>query len=1224
VENVFEEEGNKLNEEDLPELYPRKEEDKKDFNKHNDVYKVDKMEDIVGFFDRNCRKFRNTLIADSTNIELFNSYRNILDMEQFSEKNNTLIFWRDYIKQLWAMSPAAGKERIWLMLNDLLAYSFNSQNDTLILLLTMKELADPFLPPEQLRMLCKKIAMFYPLAQIHFLESYLEKGLEKHPHVAADSVYYCMSDALEELGEKDLLLGYRKTKLEKERDKNMLSMLQLREYQAAEELCEEIMSDTEIIVPTKETLKGYIEKHIYEESWIEIQKNCNEWNSLYELAKETERKDLMYEAAYFTERIDTVANLFNNCIVDEDSSAVNYVYYITSRLMVEKDRTELTENRQVKQTKEPIYLMLIKGWYYVPEVFSQMHINHLSVSHFCIEFEEAFDIILDNYQNKKLAEPKNIGKLKDDITYINLICRQRIPDPSEGILNCKRIFQQRSIISNVLYQRIDYLMDQKTGVNLSSNVTEERSLSIFNETNHNAIMYCKVERQYDLYNSLINLRKKELDRVCDEKILSTQTDEYYYYHELLKLWEYDENEMDPPQKILDRMSQESFNKDFRSDLHGAVMNGYMSKNMVEEANRHGIEGLRLNEENWKIWRYWFLFYKKLYHSFATTDKNLQYFNQMLKAYVKAIKYKPTKTLLLFTDILNVLYFRDDIRGKAGDEQAKQEVLQSFRLILTDTPVWTWALWLGNLLVSVYKKNSLRLDREFIEEALAIASKNYNSYVYFILNNILNSNSIKDDVLKAAFERCKNNPLATIKLQETNIGKLHYLFAANLDTINEHQETISQLYCQEQIDSRRINEINAKMRNIGDGYNLFKNQDSSQKLQGIIKSLNEYIASQKTSIQNKPSSGMEPLPLGLKFVVPNSFYHYSEKNLGEFFLDGFLLPDIKIVCEGRRFKLYVEFFTSKYKKMSFTVEKNNVDPINLMSYNHYLKLLNVEMMKNNETIYRGIKFEMMDMIYLDLEDDFCLKAKPITELYLIDMLDAEMEALGEKTDCALEMFALKKNTVEVNKSMMEGVSGKILKKEITRRLNNEFDMFLWKKKYAYSLGVNMINSMIFFKEHNFEKLRIVLKTAEFYDDNMNFKIDMHQKAKPQAKFPLRFTQNNKELLQEYFLEGALYPAIGAVGKALYNGCSDLSYSSILQLFVKDFHYNSVEDRGLVYKFIEQTIENHYNSFLKMTMTHESAAGKNTRNLAFTSLRAFVENISNEDTIKTYPLSFRSWF
>lgn len=111
-----------------------------------------------------------------------------------------------------------------------------------------------------------------------------------------------------------------------------------------------------------------------------------------------------------------------------------------------------------------------------------------------------------------------------------------------------------------------------------------------------------------------------------------------------------------------------------------------------------------------------------------------------------------------------------------------------------------------------------------------------------------------------------------------------------------------------------------------------------------------------------------------------------------------------------------------------------------------------------------------------------------------------------------------------------------------------------------------------------------------------------------------------MLNDYIIEGALVPAIGAVGAALSAGERQFNFNMIMGLFVKDFYYTSEESA----EKIDALLEGYFQAVLKMSSNYETGNSKNTRNPVFTSLRAFIENCSNEDTLKGQLLSYRSWF
>lgn len=953
-------------------------------------------------------------------------------------------------------------------------YQDNTENDFIFLIESLKVLSGgaPFMHPEQLQTLANKTSLHYPLAGLSFLEPYLDKQMLKDHSISEISIYSCFEDMLVKIKEKDLAIGLRKTFLDKDREKNVLTMLQLRDYLSAEELCEESIQDMDITLPTEETLKGHINKTIIEEAWIEIQKNLNEWPELFKISENTERKDLLLESSFFTSNVEKLETIMRK--TPEEENVTNYIYYALAVLTNDYVNPEPFECQPIKNFKEKMWLLLMKDWFFLPKVFTENHIYQIAMSHFWNEFEEGFDILQELRTRKNIEQnkfPPHLLKLKEDIYFINMIRRQRLPNEADGLVNCKKIMEQRSMMSHLLFgrvrQSIDSLAQYPNISSLVGNPNDNSRYNIFNEMVHDALMYAKIERSFGVYNT-IQIIAPKIDKMIDEKLIATQTDEFYYYHELVKFWAVNEGADEPPQRVINKLADEAFNKDFRSDLHSTIMGGYLEKNMLEKANQHGIEALKLNEDNWKMWTKWFDYFKRNYYLNLNSDKSLFYFKEMLKAYIKAIKYKSAINIVLFSEILQVLYFRDDlVKSKHNSGEAmKQEVVQTFDKILTETPIWSWTIWLGNLILNVYNKTTLSINlNEVILKALNLASQYYKPYLHYILNSVLNSVLLsadkRDQDLEEILERCKSHPISNLKMQDSSINELFSLFRAeDLHNKNDYPEMISSVYACNIIESRMLNQFNAKCKDIGEGFNQFRNQDNTQKLTTIINVIDDYLARQKCLTDKKPKTSLKNTVYGAKFSLLNVHPIYNDRTLLDYFQDAYLLPDIKVVYEGRRFGLQVEFVCPNQKKLVYTLKKHSVNSAHLMCYNHYLKLMNIEMHRNNETVFRSLRFTPLDMLYL--EDDFCLKAKPPSEVNLIDLLDEYMIEQGRKVDHALDYFANKKSVMDINKTMTEQVADDILKKEIVKKLKSEYDMFLWKKRYAQSLGVNMINTLLFVK------------------------------------------------------------------------------------------------------------------------------------------------------------------
>ena len=92
-----------------------------------------------------------------------------------------------------------------------------------------------------------------------------------------------------------------------------------------------------------------------------------------------------------------------------------------------------------------------------------------------------------------------------------------------------------------------------------------KKANIFNETYHNAIKYCSIERKYGIFNTIFNI-EREIEKNNLSEAFASQNDEFIYLKEKLKLWSLNPEKRSIEPKIIDRLIDNNFNKDLRSDL----------------------------------------------------------------------------------------------------------------------------------------------------------------------------------------------------------------------------------------------------------------------------------------------------------------------------------------------------------------------------------------------------------------------------------------------------------------------------------------------------------------------------------------------------------------------------------------------------------------------------------------------------------------------------------
>lgn len=354
-------------------------------------------------------------LKNSSSITFFNSYRDVIDMDFFEDSRNTYVFWNSYIQQSWAQGTTEQRERMWLHLNNILNFKGASSNDLLFTMLSMKELSYPFMTTEQINITTQKIDGCMP--SIYFLEAVLDQVKAKPCSVEGDALFYALIENLDDLNESDIKYGMMKAFVHDDlKAREMVTKVQMRKWAAAESICEDVISEMNVIDNKSVSLHGHIGKYIAEECWIEVMKNLNEWQKLYDMAISTERQDLLVESAYYMHKPQMMDRLSGTSL--DGDNPLTYIYYMSIRLIDPQCKDEIIAKEVTKKLKELLYITLINKCYILPNVFSEKHKALLAISNYGLEFEEGWDLI---QYTRKHGEAKEMPKIKDEILYLNLV-----------------------------------------------------------------------------------------------------------------------------------------------------------------------------------------------------------------------------------------------------------------------------------------------------------------------------------------------------------------------------------------------------------------------------------------------------------------------------------------------------------------------------------------------------------------------------------------------------------------------------------------------------------------------------------------------------------------------------------------------------------------------------------------------------------------------------------
>jgi len=790
-----------------------------------------------------------------------------------------------------------------------------------------------------------------------------------------------------------------------------------------------------------------------------------------------------------------------------------------------------------------------------------------------------------------------------------------------GLSECKKIIEQRNLISHVLHSRMEELVNEKR---TTISINGPAGCNIFNETYHNAIKYCEIERKFGLYNTIIAL-KKQLGSDFEQlnKILASQTDEHLFLKEEIKLWAVDQD-AELSISLLDRLRDENFDKDIRSDLYSYIMNGYLTRNDLESAHEVGISFIKLNEENWKGWQCWVIFYRKICEETKSQEIFIDSICGMIKSFMKAIRYKSHTTFMYMSEIIDLITSRSEFISGKNEEDLKP-LEQEFEEMLHSIPVWIWVIWLPTMLLQFRKIPDAHWLRTVLIKAINISTHIYPEYIHQMLN-VISANEgdeMQDDIISDAIEKISSNYTNKVRYNSIFTQRMSAIYEdiLKIDDANEYQDVFDQLYSATQIDSKTTNILLTNCKQLWNSKAQFKNQENHHKISTLISLVEENREEHKNRLLEGIVDIGNLLPIKDRVGVPQFHKLYSEKSIRHCVKSMYMSPEVKVVYEGKKFKLEVIFVSKQYKFHKYTFEKSHINQMNCYIANHYTRLLNTRMTKHHETIFRDLKLPLYNFAFL--EDDYILREKNIHEDHLIDLVDKEINNQDCSSEYPLELLSQKKNLSEVFKCMKEMLPSNFLKREVLKRLDDPMELFYWRKRYGHSIGINAIKSLIFCSHTRFDQLRICYKNATIIDETCNIKLLDLQKQKI-PKLPLRLTSVNKDFLKDYMIEGAVYPAIMSTAQSLKKYTKSFDFCKIMSQFCKDALSNQDKESFLLEKYLETNIEGYFLQVIKMSSKYQSKKGfKGLKFKQFLSLMHYVDSITSQEYLKGLTISHRAW-
>lgn len=119
IKTLFNRDGEMEEEVDEKQVVKKESESVSGLVKSPDVYSLEQYDDIEAHFKRFTVLCKRHMSEEVKTDSFFRSYRYILEMHNFAESRNTLVFWNDYIKQLYNQLPNNDQTRLWITLQDM-------------------------------------------------------------------------------------------------------------------------------------------------------------------------------------------------------------------------------------------------------------------------------------------------------------------------------------------------------------------------------------------------------------------------------------------------------------------------------------------------------------------------------------------------------------------------------------------------------------------------------------------------------------------------------------------------------------------------------------------------------------------------------------------------------------------------------------------------------------------------------------------------------------------------------------------------------------------------------------------------------------------------------------------------------------------------------------------------------------------------------------------------
>ncbi|THH03836.1 hypothetical protein EW145_g5969 [Phellinidium pouzarii] len=510
-----------------------------------------------------------------------------------------------------------------------------------------------------------------------------------------DSVYDALAEVYAELVEEDMFYGlWRRRSLHSETNVS-ITYEQNGMWPEAQIAYEQAQSKAKNgIIPFTES-----EYCLWEDHWIIATEKLQQWDVLYDLARNDGNNELLLEAAW---RNKDWADKDSLQLIEEQIQGLSDVATPRKRvyeafIALVKMPGAVDRNIEFTRTLEDAMQLSLRKWIAFPPKMSACHIPLLQHFQQFVELQEAVQI----FGSLSSTTPQNLEKKSADLKLVLQAWRERLPNLHDDISVWSDLVAWRqNVFSSINKQYIPLI--QANGQNgAQANAANTFGYRGYHETAWIINRFAHVARKHDLF----DVAQHMLTRIYE--LPNIEISEAF-----LKLREEARCRLQVPEKMLEGLNLINntnlmyFSTPQKAEFYTLKGMFYSALSQNDEADNCFGQAVQLDMNVAKAWAEWGRFNDKM---FSSNPAEFKYGAHAVSGYLQAAGlYKNTKSRPLLTRILWLLSIDD----------AASTIALAFNAFTGDRALWYWISLIPQLLLSLSYGEAPQAQRILMEKQQA--------------------------------------------------------------------------------------------------------------------------------------------------------------------------------------------------------------------------------------------------------------------------------------------------------------------------------------------------------------------------------------------------------------------------------------------------------------------------------------------------------------------------